>query len=112
MSKPTEPIKKKELVGIPEYLVKLGSYIEIGPHGRIPLNYVIQIDLAKDRAVIDRIKGDPQFAERFTVSAITPLKLGRHREDEDWNRRHNTEDKGIDYGAATRRFFYFLFLHR
>ena len=76
MSKPNESVKKKELVGIPEYLVKLGSYIEIGPHGKIPLNYVIQIDLAKDRAVIDRIKGDPQFAERFTVSTMTPLKLG------------------------------------
>jgi hypothetical protein len=75
MSKPTESVKKKELVGIPEYLVKLGSYIEIGPHGVIPLNYVVQIDLVKDRAVIERIKGDPQFAERFTVSAMTPLKL-------------------------------------
>ena len=67
--------KTKEIVNIPEYLVKLGSYIVIGPHGKIPLNYVVQFDLAKDKAVIDRIKGDPQFAERFTVSAITPLKL-------------------------------------
>jgi hypothetical protein len=73
MSKPTESIKK-ELV-IPEYLVKIGSYITIGPHGKIPLNYVVEIDLAKDRAVIDRIKADPQFAERFTVSAVTPVKI-------------------------------------
>jgi hypothetical protein len=74
MSKPTESIKNKELA-IPEYLVKLGSYIVIGPHGKIPLNYVIQIDLAKDKDVIERIKGDPQFAKRFNVSCITPLKL-------------------------------------
>ena len=74
MSKPTEPIKK-ELLAIPEYLVKVGSYITIGPHGVIPLNYVVQIDLAKDRAVLERIKADPQFAERFTVSAVTPVKL-------------------------------------
>lgn len=75
MSKPTEAVKKKDLVGIPEYLVKLGSYIVIGPHGKIPLNYVVQFDLAKDRAVIDRIKGDPQFAKRFNVSCITPSKV-------------------------------------
>jgi hypothetical protein len=67
--------KKKEIVAIPEYLVKLGSYIVVGPHGKVPLNYVVQFDLAKDRAVIERIKNDPQFAKRFTVSAITPLKL-------------------------------------
>ena len=69
-------IKKKEIVGIPEYLIKLGSYIELGPKGVIPLNYVIQIDLAKDKAIIDKIKSDPQFAERFTVSALTPVKIG------------------------------------
>ena len=74
MSKPTESIKKKELA-IPEYLVKLGSYIVIGPHGKIPLNYVVQFDLTKDKAVIERIKSDPQFAKRFNVSCITPLKL-------------------------------------
>ena len=67
--------KKNELVNIPEYLVKLGSYIVIGPHGKIPLNYVVQFDLAKDKAVIDRIKSDPQFAKRFNVSSVTPLKL-------------------------------------
>ena len=66
---------KKKLVGIPEYLIKVGSYIQIGPHGIIPLNYVVEIDLAKDRAVLERIKSDPQFAERFTVSAMTPVKL-------------------------------------
>jgi hypothetical protein len=75
MSKPTESIKKKKLVGIPEYLVKLGSYIKIGPHGGGPPNYVIQIDLAKDKEVIARIKGDPQFKERFNVSIMTPAKL-------------------------------------
>jgi hypothetical protein len=74
MSKPTEAIKNKEL-SIPEYLVKLGSYIVIGPHGKIPLNYVIQIDLIKDKAVIERIKSDPQFAKRFNVSSVTPVKL-------------------------------------
>jgi hypothetical protein len=73
MSKP-EPIKK-ELVGIPAYLIKLGSYIQIGPHGPIPINYVVQIDLAKDKAVLERIKADAQFAERFTVSVMTPVKL-------------------------------------
>jgi hypothetical protein len=31
--------------------------------------------LAKDKAVIERIKSDPQFAKRFKVSSITPLKL-------------------------------------
>ena len=71
----TTSIKKKELVAIPEYLVKLVSYIVIGPHGKIPLNYVVQIDLAKDKAVIERIKSDPQFAKRFNVSSVTPLKL-------------------------------------
>jgi len=68
-------VTKKKLVGIPEYLIKVGSYIQIGPHGIIPLNYVVEIDLAKDRAVLERIKSDPQFAERFTVSAMTPVKL-------------------------------------
>ena len=67
-------IKNKE-IAIPEYLVKLGSYIVIGPHGKIPLNYVVQFDLAKDRAVIERIKSDPQFAKRFNVSCVTPLKV-------------------------------------
>jgi hypothetical protein len=67
--------KKKEIVAIPEYLVKLGSYIVIGPHGKIPLNYVVQIDLAKDKAVLERIKNDPQFAKRFNVSCVTPLKI-------------------------------------
>jgi hypothetical protein len=67
--------KKKEIVGIPEYLVKLSSYIVLGPHGKIPLNYVVQFDLAKDKAVIERIKSDPEFAKRFNVSCVTPLKL-------------------------------------
>ena len=67
--------KKKPIVEIPEYLVKLGSYIVVGPNGKVPLNYVVQFDLAKDKAVIERIKSDPQFAKRFNVSAITPLKL-------------------------------------
>ena len=74
MSKPNEPIKK-ELLAIPEYLIKLGSYITIGPHGRVPLNYVVELDLAKDKAVLERIKADPQFAERFAVSCVTPMKL-------------------------------------
>ena len=67
--------EKKNIVNIPEYLVKLGSYIVLGPHGKVPLNYVVQFDLAKDKAVIERIKSDPQFAKRFNVSFITPLKL-------------------------------------
>lgn len=74
MSKPTA-LKKKEYLAIPEYLVKVGSYIKIGPRGPIPLNYVVEIDLFKDRAVLERIKADPQFAERFTVSTVTPAKL-------------------------------------
>ena len=67
--------KTKEIVAIPEYLVKLGSYIVVGPHGKIPLNYVVQFDLAKDKAVVERIKSDPQFAKRFNVSCVTPLKV-------------------------------------
>jgi hypothetical protein len=73
MSKPTEHIKK-DLV-LPEYLVKLGSYMTLGPHGKIPLNYVVQIDLTKDMAILERIKNDPQFSERFTISKMTPVKV-------------------------------------
>ncbi len=72
MSKPIDI--KKDLV-LPEYLVKLGSYMTIGPHGKIPLNYVVQIDLTKDKAILERIKNDPQFSERFTISKMTPVKV-------------------------------------
>ena len=67
--------KTKQIVNIPHYLDKLGSYIIKGPHGGGPPNYVIQIDLAKDKEVMQRIKEDPQFKERFNVSILTPAKL-------------------------------------
>jgi hypothetical protein len=69
-------VDKTKFVGIiPHYLDKLGSYIPKGPHGGGPPNYVIQIDLAKDKEVMQRIKDDPQFKERFNVSIMTPAKL-------------------------------------
>ncbi len=71
----TKTSDKNKIVNIPEYLVKLGSYIVIGPHGKVPLNYVVQFDLSKDRAVVERIKSDPEFAKRFNVSCVTPLKV-------------------------------------
>jgi hypothetical protein len=67
--------ENKEIVAIPAYLKKLSEYIILGPHGIIPLNYVVEIDLVKDQAVIERIRNDPQFAERFHVSAVTPMKV-------------------------------------
>jgi hypothetical protein len=67
--------KTKEIGNIPHYLDQLGSYIIKGPHGGGPPNYVIQIDLAKNKEVMQRIKEDPQFKERFNVSIMTPAKL-------------------------------------
>jgi hypothetical protein len=72
MSKPLD-IKKEHALS--EYLVKLGNYVIVGPGGIIPLTYVVQIDLVKDRAVLERIKKDPQFSERFTLSTLTPVKV-------------------------------------
>jgi len=65
----------KEIVAIPAYLKKLSEYVALGPHGIIPLNYVVEVDLTRDKAVIERIRSDPQFAERFNVSAVTPMKF-------------------------------------
>jgi hypothetical protein len=72
MSKPI-PIKKE--YALSEYLVKLGNYVLVGPGGIIPLTYVVQIDLSKDKAVLERIRKDPQFSERFTLSTMTPVKV-------------------------------------
>jgi hypothetical protein len=72
---------KKEIV-MPEYLKKISSYIAIGPHGIVPLNYVVEINLAKDKAIIEAIKKDPAFAERFQISMLTPVKteeLAKHK---------------------------------
>jgi len=62
-------------VVMPEYLKKLSDYVMVGPNGIIPLNYVIELDLARDHAVIERIRSDKQFAERFSISAVTPMKV-------------------------------------
>ena len=67
--------RSMELVDIPAYFKKLGSYIAVGPKGLVPLNYVVEIDLVRDKAIVDKMKNDPQFAERFSVSALTPMKI-------------------------------------
>jgi hypothetical protein len=72
---------KKEIV-MPEYLKKISSYVAIGPHGVVPLNYVVEIDLVKDKAIIEAIHKDAAFAERFKVSMLTPIKteeLAKHK---------------------------------
>jgi hypothetical protein len=71
----SKPIKNKEMVGIPAYLIKLGEYIELSPQGIIHTNYIVQMDLAKDKAILERIQSDHQFAERFQISVLTPTKV-------------------------------------